>query len=294
MLLSLPKFEYVSCNTIEEACALLSSHQGKAQVMAGGTDLLVKMKHRKVLPDCLINIKRIPQIDYIRYDALKEVRIGTLATIQTLRNSPVIMKNFSILNQAAKVLGTTHVRNLATLGGNLCNASPASECAGPLLALSATVKIMGPQGERRVPVEEFFVQPGKSVLKHDEILTEIQIPKPPPHSGGVHLKYSTRRVDVCIVSASVLLTLDGPKCQDVRISLGAVGPIPFRAKKAENILKGQPLVGDAESVIAKAAQAASDESFPIDDFRGAADFRKELVKRLVAEGIQGAIANARL
>lgn len=294
MLLGLPKFDYVSCQTVEEACSYLAKFKAEAQVLAGGTDLLVKMKHRKILPGYLINIKKIPELNFIHYDDLKGLRIGALTTIQTIRNSPLIMKKFAVLSQAAKILGTAHVRNLATLGGNLCNASPASECASPLLALQASAKIMGTEGERAVPMEAFFVGPGKSVLRQDEILAEIQISNLPPHTEGVHLKYSTRRVDVAIVGMSVIMTLDGETCQDVRIALGAVGPTPFRAKKSENILKGQKLKGNLESLIAKVALTASDESFPIDDIRGRADYRKELVNSLVRQGIERSIAQARL
>ncbi len=294
MLLGLPKFEYVSCKTIEEACSFLSKHKDEAQALAGGTDLLVKMKHRKILPDYLVNIKGIQDLNFIRYDGLEGVRIGALTTIQTIKNSPLIMKKFPVLSQAARVLGTAHVRNLATLGGNLCNASPASECAAPLLTLEASAKIMGTEGERSVPLEAFFIRPGKSVLQHDEILTEIQIPNLPSHTQGVHLKYSTRRVDVAIVGVSMMITLNGEICQDVKIALGAVGPTPFRAKKAEDILRGQTLKGDLENLIVKVAQIAADESFPIDDIRGHADYRKSLVKRLVREGILRTIAQARL
>lgn len=294
MLLGLPKFDYVSCQTVEEACSYLAKFKEEAQVLAGGTDLLVKMKHRKILPGYLINIKKIPELNFIHYDDLKGLRIGALTTIQTIRNSPLIMKKFAVLSQAAKILGTAHVRNLATLGGNLCNASPASECASPLLALQASAKIMGTEGERAVPMEAFFVGPGKSILRQDEILAEIQISNLPPHTEGVHLKYSTRRVDVAIVGMSVIMTLDGETCQDVRIALGAVGPTPFRAKKSENILKGQKLKGNLESLIAKVALTASDESFPIDDIRGRADYRKELVNSLVRQGIERSIAQARL
>ncbi len=293
MLLGLPMFDHIFCKTIEEACSFLAKYQGEAQVLAGGTDLLVKMKHKKILPAYLINIKRIPDLNYIHYDDLAGVRIGALTTIQTIRNSPLIMKKFSVLSQAAGVLGTAHVRNLATLGGNLCNASPASECASPLLTLEARAKIVGAAGERTVPLEAFFLRPGKSVLQCDELLTEIQIPNLPPHTEGVHIKYGTRRSDVAIVGVSVVIALDGDKCRDVKIALGSVGPTPFRAKKAENVLRGQKLGGVVEDLLAQVAQTAADESFPIDDLRGSADYRRQLVMSLVRQGIERALAQAR-
>jgi len=286
MLLGLPNFEYLHSRTIKEACSFLSTYKGEAVVMAGGTDLLVKMKHRKARPRYLVNIKKIPDLVYIVHDEREGLRIGALTTIQTIRNSPLVMKKFSVLNQAAGVLGTAQVRNLATLGGNLCNASPASECAPALLTLEAKVKLAGPGGERIVPLESFFVGPGKSVLEKDEILTEIQIPNTPPHTEGVHLKHGTRRVDVAIVGATLLLTLAEGRCQDIRIGLGAVGPTPFRARKAEALLRGEKIGGEMETLLAKVAQKASEESFPIDDIRGCADYRKQVVEALVKEGLE--------
>ena len=293
MLLGLPKFDYLSCQTLDEACSLLAKFPGEARVLAGGTDLLVKMKHRKVMPHYLINIKKIPDINYIHYDDQEGVRIGALTTIQRIKTSPLIAKKWPVLSQAAGVLGTAHVRNLATLGGNLCNASPASECASPLLTLGASAKIVGVKGERTVPMEAFFVGPGKSVLENDEVLAEIKIPHLPPHTVGAHLKFGTRRGDVAIAGVSVLITLDGKTCRDIRIALGAVGPTPFRAKSAEDILRGQALKGGSNGLLARAAQAASDESHPIDDLRGSAAYRKELVQTLVKQGLECALAQAR-
>ena len=210
--------------------------------------------------------------------------------MQAIRNSSLIMKKFSSLGQAAGVLGTPHVRNLATLGGNLCNASPAAECAPALLTLGANAKIASLQGERVVPLEEFFCGPGKSVLNDDEILTEIQIPNLPQFTASLHLKYGSRRVDVAVVGVSVLMTVDGWQCQDVKIALSAAAPTPFRAKEAESILRGEMLNGAKDGLVEKVAQAASDESSPIDDIRGHAAYRRHLVKSLVADGIERLIS----
>jgi len=291
MLMVLPKFDYFSCETIEEACSFLSKYNGDAKILAGGTDLLVKMKHKQVTPRYLIDIKRVPDLSYIRQDESGGVRIGALTTIQAIKNSPVIKKKFSVLNQAASVLGTRQVRNLATLGGNLCNASPAAECAPALITLGAKARVIGVHGERLVSMEEFFVGPGETLLQRDEILTELLMPTLPDSTAGVYLKHSTRRVDVAIVGVGAVITLDGKKCQDIKIALGAVGPTPFRAKKAESILRGQEL---SEELLEKVAEAASAESFPIDDIRGYTDYRRGMVEVLVKEGIKQAATQARL
>ncbi|RJR52367.1 MAG: xanthine dehydrogenase family protein subunit M [Desulfobacteraceae bacterium] len=285
MLLNLPEFSFLSCDTIRDACLALSTHEGEAQVLAGGTDLLVKMKHRKTVPRNLINIKRIPNLDYIHYDESYGLRIGALATVESLTRSSVVMRKFPVLGEAASVLGTPHVRALATLGGNLCNASPAAECGPALLTMGAKVKIAGPEGERVLSLESFFTGPGKTVLRTDEILTEIQIPNLPPHTGGLHLKHALRRVDIAVAGVSILMTVDGRQCQNVRIALSAVGPTPFRAKKAEAVLKGKILHSEKEDLISKAAKIAAQESTPIDDMRGKADYRRHLVEVMVIDGV---------
>jgi carbon-monoxide dehydrogenase medium subunit len=290
MLLGLPRFEYVSCKTVEEACSLLSGPDGEALAFAGGTDLLVKMKHRKITPHALVNIKSIPNLDYIRYDENDGLRIGALARVESIANSFAVMTKFPVLAEAASVLGTPHVRTLATLGGNLCNASPAAECAPALLVMDASVKIAGLKGERIVSLESFFTGPGKSVIRAGELLTEIQVPALPPLSGGVHLKYGSRRVDIAVAGVSILMTAHGRQCREVKIALGAVGPTPFRAKKAEAILRGEMLNADRGDLIIEAAKTASQESSPIDDMRGRADYRRDLVRVMVADGLRQLIA----
>jgi CO/xanthine dehydrogenase FAD-binding subunit len=289
MLLNLPEFEYVSCETVEEACSLLSAHSGQALLLAGGTDVLVKMKQRRVVPKKLINIKTIPGLDYILYDEAQGLRIGALATVDSLTRSSLVMRRFGVLGQAANVLGTPHVRNLATLGGNICNASPAAECAPALLTLEAKVRISGLQGERVVPLEAFFTGPGKCVLREDEILTGIEIPNAPNGSVGVHMKHGSRRVDIAVVGVTILMTFEGSLCLDARIALSAVGPTPFRAKEAEDILKGEMVTEKDSALIQAAAREAAAESSPIDDIRGRANDRRALVETLVREGINGLI-----
>jgi CO/xanthine dehydrogenase FAD-binding subunit len=187
-------------------------------------------------------------------------------------------------------LGTPHVRALATLGGNLCNVSPAEECAPALLAMGAQVKIYGPEGERIVPLESFFTGPGKTVLKTGDILNEIQVPGLPPCTGGLHLKYGSRRVDIAVAGVSILMTVDGQLCKDVKIALGAVGPTPFRAKNSEAVLRGETLNADTGDLVSRSAKIASEESSPIDDMRGKADYRRHLVEVMVANGVNRLIS----
>lgn len=284
MLMVLPKFEYLNCQTIEEACGLLAKYKGEAKIFSGGTDLIVKMKHKEETPGYLINIKGIEGLSYIREEN-GGVAIGALTTIQALKNSPLIRKRFSVLHDACSVLGTRQVRNLATIGGNLCNASPAAECAPALLVLNAQVRVQGEKGEQWIDLNSFFTGPGTTSLAQDEILTEIKIPKPPTHGSGVYLKHSTRRIDVAMVGAAAVVEMDKSRFSDIRIALGAVGPTPFRAHRAEKILHGEET---GKEILLKAARSASDDSFPIDDIRGQGDYRKEMVETLVQEAVKGA------
>ncbi len=290
MLMLLPKFEIFNCETIEEACSLLSKYKDGARVLSGGTDLIVKMKHKLVTPDYLVNIKRVPGLDTIRQDKENGLTIGALTTLQAVKNSPIIKGDFAALYDASSVLGTRQVRNLATIGGNLCNASPAAECAPALLTLEAKVRIIGEKGYRTVELKDFFTGPGKTVLDYDEILTDIQIPEPPENTGGVYLKHSTRRIDVAMVGVAVVVQMDENRFEDIRIALGAVGPSPFRAEKAEEVLRRKEFT---DELALKAARVASEESLPIDDIRGNSDYRKEMVETLVKQAIDGAIARAK-
>lgn len=295
MLLGLPEFEMFFPRSVEETCALLSKHGQHAQVVAGGTDLFVKMKQRRLVPSVLINIKRISGLDQIRYDASEGLHIGPLTTIQAIRESALIAKQFPVLSEAAGVLGTEQVRNLGTLGGNLGNASPSAEFAPPLLILGASVRCLGRRGERVVPLDGFFVGPGKSALEADEVITDIQVPNPPDRAQLVYLKHSLRRMDVAMAAAAVMVLLDGDICRDVRIALGAVAPTVFRARGAEQALIGKRLTGDSREseLLEEAAQVAVGEARPIDDIRGYASYRRKVVAMLVRHGLEHVIARAR-
>jgi carbon-monoxide dehydrogenase medium subunit len=295
VLLGLPEFELLSTNTVEETCALLSRFGEGTCVFAGGTDLLTKMKQRRSVPRRLINIKRIPNLSQIRHDDQDGLRIGSLTTIQAIEGSSVIGMKFSALKQAAGVLGTTQIRNVGTIGGNLANASPSAEFATPLLIFGASVQCEGRGGERLIPLDEFFISPGRTSLRQDELLTEVHVPNLPTGAQGIYLKHSLRKMDVAIASAAVLIIVDGDVCRDVRIALGAVGPIPYRAKKAEETLRGKRLTGGLfeSELLEEVARVAMGESSPIDDIRGYATYRRRLVSMLVGKGLERLIARTR-
>ena len=294
MQLGLPDFDVLFADTAEGACALLSRHGAEAELFAGGTDLLVKMKLKNLMPRYLIHVKGIPGLDQIRYgdDGL---RIGALTTIQAIQDSEVVSRNFPILSRAAGVLGTTQIRALGTLGGNLANASPSAEFGPPLLVLEASVGCLGPGGERRIPMTEFFVAPGKSALQHGEMITEIHVPALPDRARCLYLKHSLRRMDVAIAGAAVFVLLEGDVFREVRIALGAVAPTPFRARKAEQALRGKRLSADSKEaeLLEDVAQIAAGESLPIDDLREYAAYRIKIVSMMVKQLLGQAIARSR-
>jgi len=287
----LPHFEYFQPKTLEEACSLLAAHPQEVAPLAGGTDLLVKMKQRRVVPRYVVNLKGIAGMDYITYDENEGLRIGALATIQSVKNSVVVKRHCSILGQAAGVESSVQIRNIATLGGNIANASPAADAPLALITLGASVLIARSDGQREVLLEDFFTGPGKTVLQQGEIIREIRVPPLPPRTGGAYLKHAVRRTDIAIVSCAAVLTLIDDLCNDARIGLGSVGPTAFRAREAEGLLKGKKITEEAADA---AAQAAVDESRPIDDIRGYAEYRAKTVLAITREGILQALQDARL
>jgi len=282
---------YFHPETIEEALSLALKYKGECKFLSGGTDLLVQMRRGGVLPTYIINIGGIRDQSYIRYDEQEGLRIGPLTTIHSMEASSIIREKFSILAEAVSHMGTVQVRNRATIGGSLCNASPSADPAPPLMVLDSRVKIISGCGERVVPMEDFFTGPGQTVVGSDEMLAEIQVPKLMPQSSGVYLRQTTRKaLDLAIVGVAVRVTMDDDVLRDVRIALGAVAPKPIRAKGAEEILKGSEITND---LLEKAGQRASDESSPIDDVRGSADYRRKIVKVFVMRAIKQAVENIR-
>lgn len=284
------RFEYLEAGTAKEAVSLLARFRGEACPIAGGTDLVVQMRYREASPKYLINLKTISDLDYLVEDA-GGLRIGALTTIRAIETSPLIKERYGILAQAAHLLGSVQVRNLATIGGNLCHAAPSAETAAPLLALGARARLLSTDGERTIPLEDFFVGPSKTSLKEGEILTELQAPTPSPKSAGVYLKHSIRKaMDIAFIGTGVVVEMDGESCKDIKIALGAVAPVPMRAPKAEAHLRGKKL---EEGLLREAGEIASLECSPISDIRCSAEHRREIVKVFVRRATQQAADLAR-
>ncbi len=295
--MNVPAFTYQEAGSLEEACGLLREHPSDSKVLAGGTDLLVKMKHRRLVPAHLVNIKCIPGLDYIDYQPGEGLRVGALTTIESVKRSLAVRKRYPVLHQAAAYMATVAIRNRATLVGNICNGSPSAETAPALIVLGASARIAGPVSERVVAVEDFFTGPGCTVLEPGEIVVEIQVPEPPAGSAGVYEKHSLRRMDVAMVGVAALVVPDRSTgegvdlCGDVKIALSAVAPTPIRARKAEAVLRG---VTPTRDLIAAAARAAAEESRPVTDIRGTAEARRSIVEKLTAQVLAQALKGAKL
>jgi carbon-monoxide dehydrogenase medium subunit len=285
-------FDYLAPRTLAEAVEALAKHNGQAAgtgaVVAGGTDLLLKMKAGRLAPKVVVNIKRIPELRCLSFDS--HLTLGALTTLEELRRSPIIRQHYPALAEAAATMASVQIRNLATVGGNLCNAAPSADLAPILIALNAIVRIAGPGGERRAPLGEFFTGPGMTILEPGELMVALKVPR--PTGPALYLKHSPREhMDIAVVGVGLSLrwgsTLRAtasptPTCESARVVLGAVAPTPLRAQRAEEELLGGPL--NAER-IDRAAKIASEEAKPIDDVRGSAWYRRRMVEVLVRRGL---------
>ncbi len=237
--------DYFEPTTVSEALAMLEKHGAEAKVIAGGTDVMVDIKYKEE-PGCLVNIKKLPGLSTIQENG-GSLRIGPLVTIHEIESSALAREKLAVLWEACHQFASLQIRNTATIGGNICRASPSGETLAPLLVLEAKAKIAFSDGEKTEPFASFFQGPGKSSVGSKGLLTGIDVPYPAPSSRGVYLKHAVRgAMDIAMVGVAVLVTPDAAKnvLQDVRIGLGAVAPTPIRATKTEALLRGKPLTAD--------------------------------------------------
>lgn len=281
-------FDLYEPESIEEACAMLGKGNGKAGILAGGTDLLVELKSGLLNLTKVINLKKIKGLDHISFNPKEGIRIGALATWTEILESANVAAHYPVLKQSAQVMASAQIRNIATLAGNICHASPAANGPIPLLLYKAECAVQGTAGKRTVPIREMFAGARKNALKPGEILVEILMPLPPESStGGSYEKFATRKaMDLGIVGVGALAGVNGGSFNFVRIALAAVAPTPIRAGKAEEFLKGKPVEDD---LIRKAAEIAPGECSPISDLRASREYRLELVKELTYRAIKNCI-----
>ncbi len=260
--------------------------------LAGATDVIMAIRRGQMAPAVLVNLKSIPDLAGVRR-VRSAVRIGALTKIADLLSDPIITADLPLIVEVARGFGSVQMRNLATIGGNICNAAPSADMALPLLVLDARLGVYAGGRRREIAIDEFFLGNGKCALRKGEILTSITIAKPGKRVGAAHEKLAIRQaMDLAFVAVAGLVRLspDGRKCQSARIALGAVAPTPMRAAKAEAMLEGEAI---SDELISKAAAAASAESRPITDLRASKEYRKEMVEVLTRRVLQEAVSRAR-
>jgi carbon-monoxide dehydrogenase medium subunit len=283
-------FEYFAPKTVKEALSLLSQYE-EAKIIAGGQSLLVILKQRLFTPECLIDIKGISALDYINYEEGKGLRIGALTPHRTIEKSPVIKKYFPVLSEMENNIATIQTRNWGTIGGNICHGDPAGDPAPVFIILKAKLKLSSLGGERVIDMEEFSKDYLEVALNPGEMLSEIQVPKPAPHTGTAHAKLMVMKGDMGIIGAAVSITLDSKgSCKDARIALSNAASVPLRARKAEKKLIGKVL---NDALLAEAGDVASAEADPPADVHGSVEYRREMVKVFVRRAAAKALERAR-
>jgi len=284
---TLKEFKYFSPRTVAEVVSILEELDGKVKILAGGTDLLPLMKLRVLTPEYIVNLRNVAGLNYIQEEG-NRLRIGALTTISTMRESELIKQKCFSIYEAAKTFATHQIRNMATVGGNICRSSPGADMIPPLMTFDAETNLFGPKGERKVLLENFFTGPGENVLDR-EIITEIVVPMQGEQYGSAFKKLTRATADLAKVNCAVKITVSAGRCDDIRIALGAVAPTPIRARKAEQVIRGKEIT---DEVIESTAQKVTEEIAPITDVRSTAKYRAWASKVLVARLIKQAVARS--
>lgn len=288
--MSLPKFTYLAPASLGEACELLIKYQGKIRTKAGGTDLLVRLAQRALKPEYILGIRKIPELATLSFNPDEGLRLGAMVLLADVAANPLIKEHYPMLARAAKATATVQIRNMGTVMGNICNASPSADNSPTLVAMNASIVAVSKTGERQIPIDEFFLGPGRNALEATEIAKEILVPAPAPRSGVSYQKISPRsKVDIAAVNVGTMVTVDEQgACQQARICLGAVGPVPLRAVTAEKFLQGKVIT---DEVAEEAGALAGADASPISDVRASKEYRRLMViiltKRSLLEARHG-------
>ena len=285
-------FDYIPATTVAEVLEVLSGEGKRARLLAGGTDLIPRINlGKEEVPQCVVSLRRLRELDYLADGDDGSLRIGALATLRAVELDGRVRKNFAALAEAAAAVGSAQVRNVGTVVGNVCSAASAADTAVALLSLGAKAKVVGPQGEREVDLPSFFTGPRQSCLARGEMVREVVLPSPAHGTGGLFLRVSPRRAMDCSVAAvaATVVLGSGGVVDEVKIGLGAVAPTPMRATAAEEIVKGQKPAGE---LLEAAGEAAAKECRPIDDIRGSIEYRRQMVRVLVKRAVEEACRRA--
>ena len=270
--------------TLEEAMGLIDRYQEGGLLMAGGSEVIPNMKSLVVTPDHIISLKHIPEFDYLRYTPGEGLHIGPTTPLTHIEYNPEVQRVYPSLFQGIHGMSNTNIHNTSTVTGNICYAVPSADTAAPLLTLEAVLTVRSVEGERIVPIGELFAGVRRTTLKKNEIVTDIFVPEPQEGAVMAYYKNPCRKaLDLAIAGVATYVVMDGEVCREARIAMSAVAVVPKRAPEAEAMLKGQVLSAE---LIEKAAEHASlHECSPISDIRASAEYRRELVRRSVRDGL---------
>jgi len=282
------RFDYHQPDSLSEAFDLMEKLGKGAKYVAGGTDVIVRIKQRAIQSDALISLRGIEILK--GFEVNGEVSIGSMTLFRDIERSGELRKACPALVEAVAVLANPQVRNVATPGGNISNAAPSADCAPPLLVMEAVLTVEGPGGKREIPIEDFFVGPGQTVMAPTEILTRVRFSAAEKGTGTAFLKVGRTSQDIAIANAAALVEMEGKKCRKCRIAAGAVAPVPLRLEKVEALLEDSEV--DAE-ILDEAARVTAKEVQPITDVRSTEEYRRHISGVLVKKAIQRAVERAR-
>jgi carbon-monoxide dehydrogenase medium subunit len=280
------KFDYHEPMTLKKAFSLMEKHGDHARVIAGGTSLIIMMRQRLLMPKVVISLARIPKFDKITYNAKEGLRIGAGARHRDIELAPAVQKHYPLLHETFRKVAQPRIRNMGTVGGNLAAGDPLTDPGASLIALDAEVTLTSSKGQRRLSLDDFFIDYYQTALEPGELLTEIHVP-PPQRSGWSHIKFTPRSIeDFATVGVAITLQAKNGTCEDVRLGLNSVGPTIVHAKKAEESLRGKPIT---DATLQEMGEVAATECDPMDDNRGSAEYKREMVKVLVRRAAQDAL-----
>ena len=284
-------FEYSAATSIDEAVSLLAARGESAKLLAGGTDIIVQLREGLRDADLVIDVKRIPELTELQFSETAGLRLGAAVPCYRIYRHEGIRRAYPALADAARIIGGWQIQSRASIGGNLCNSSPAADSIPPLIAHGAVCHVAGPEGPRSVPVEQFCTAPGRNVLARGELLVALELPPPLPAASSGYLRFIPRNeMDIAVVGVGAWLQLDGKTIQQARLALAAVAPTPVFAQAASDFLAGQPA---DEATFRQAGELARQAATPIDDMRGTAQYRRHLVGVLTTRALTKAHDRAR-
>jgi len=284
-------FEYFEPRTVGEATQLLSNYGEKAQILAGGIDLIPRMRKGDVKAEYVMNIQKITGLEYIQPDGKKGLKFGAMTKLHSIETSKAIQNNYPILYEAIHQITSVQTKYMGTVVGNLCVGTPASDVATALFALGTELKIAGVKGERTQPIEKFYLDYLRTSLQRGEMVTGVFLPNPRPGTGAAFVNLVRTHADIAKISVAVAILVQDGICRQARIAMGAAAPVVFRTAKAEAALIGQKL---SSQVISKAAETAAGETKPITDLRSTAEYRKETAKVLVRRALEKALEKIKI